>query len=514
MKHSGYTLGLDLSTQSFKALLMDPEAGKILGLESIRFGEDLLQYNSPDGFLPNDNPEIRCANPLMFLDALDCLFNKLRKNAWPLDCVTAISGAAQQHGSVYLKKDFEKVLSGLSKERTLSEQLKDCFSNPVSPLWMDRSTTRECRELMEQFGDRIQQVTGSPAIERFTGPQIRKFFHQSPQQYAQTCWILPLSTFMASILAGQVAPVDTGDGGGMNLLDLKNHRFDPEITAFTAPGLMGKLPRLASGKTIVGNLSAYFQQYGFTREVSVVLWSGDNPSSLIGMGAFRPGTAVVSCGTSDTFFAAMENFQTDPNGYGHVFGNPAGGFMSLVCFSNGSLARERFRKELNVSWDAFNELVQQSNGGKLLLPYFEIESTPKCQTCGIHWGFDRTQASPADLARSILESQMLSIKLHTRHLGTFNRLKITGGASANPVLCQMLSNVFQAPVETLEVKESAALGGALLAAWAVTGSPLEVLAEKFTAGKTFYAPDKTQKLYYEAMLQQYEQLEYSVLGTN
>jgi xylulokinase len=84
------------------------------------------------------------------------------------------------------------------------------------------------------------------------------------------------------------------------------------------------------------------------------LFTGDNPASLVGMGATAPGNIVISLGTSDTFFAAMPGPKTDPNGFGHVFGNPAGGFMSLICFRNGSLAREALRDRLGLDWSAFD----------------------------------------------------------------------------------------------------------------------------------------------------------------
>jgi hypothetical protein len=62
------------------------------------------------------------------------------------------------------------------------------------------------------------------------------------------------------------------------------------------------------------------------------------------MGASEPGTAVISLGTSDTVFTAIAHKRTDPRGYGSVFGNPAGGFMSLACFSNGSRQCETIRQ--------------------------------------------------------------------------------------------------------------------------------------------------------------------------
>ena len=83
--------------------------------------------------------------------------------------------------------------------------------------------------------------------------------------------------------------------------------------------------------------------------IPIAPFTGDNPASLVGTGADKPGVAVISLGTSDVFFAAMDRFQVDPEGCGHVFGNPSGGCMSLACVKNGSLAREKVRAMVGTS---------------------------------------------------------------------------------------------------------------------------------------------------------------------
>jgi len=73
--------------------------------------------------------------------------------------------------------------------------------------------------------------------------------------------------------------------------------------------------------------------------------------------------------------------RTDPRGTGHVFGDPAGGFMALACFANGSLAREEIAHRFGLDWEAFSDAIltrtRPGNGGNLLLPYFVPEITPR-----------------------------------------------------------------------------------------------------------------------------------------
>ena len=105
----------------------------------------------------------------------------------------------------------------------------------------------------------------------------------------------------------------------------------------------------------------------------------DNPSSLVGMGASQPGKVVISLGTSDTFFAAMPEVVTDPDGCGHVFGNPLGGSMSLQCFSNGSLAREAVKDASIMIGNNSQSSIQTrpGNAGNLMLPFFHPEISPQ-----------------------------------------------------------------------------------------------------------------------------------------
>ena len=91
-------LGIDAGTQSIKAELIDVESGRIVESCAVNFGAELPQYGAPNGFCPHPDPTVRQADPLMWLDALDRVLEKLRDAGAPLDRVAGISGPGQQHG--------------------------------------------------------------------------------------------------------------------------------------------------------------------------------------------------------------------------------------------------------------------------------------------------------------------------------------------------------------------------------------------------------------------------------
>ena len=460
------TLGIDSSTQSVKALVYNVEDKSVVTAVSVNFGKDLPEFGCPDGFLPNEDPLVRQADPLLWVAALDKVLQKLA-DSFDTSKIDAIGGDGQQHGSVYLGDGWSAALASLSDPsdgRTLVERLDGAFSRSVAPIWMDSSTHAEVAALDARFCEALRLRTGSPAIERFTGPQIMKFAKDDPTAYAATKRIHLVSSFLCSILAGADAPVDTGDGAGMNLLDLGKGEWDREICDFVAPRLVEKLPCVYDGSCGL-RLAGYFAKYGLRPGIPIAPFTGDNPASLVGTGADKPGVAVISLGTSDTFFAAMPNFRTDPDGCGHVFGNPSGGFMSLACFKNGSLAREKVRTMVGCDYRFFDETAFELAAGfqGRAFPYFEEEITPKHAATGLEADFDWNAASDAEKVVSVVRGQVLNMFERTRWIGSFDTIRVTGGASRSKGIRGTIAAVFGAKVETLDVPDSAALGGAILA---------------------------------------------------
>ncbi|MBN2195412.1 MAG: hypothetical protein JW751_21515 [Polyangiaceae bacterium] len=504
-------LGLDSSTQSLSATVIDTGRGAVVAEESVVFGRDLPEFGAPNGVLPNADPAVKHSDPLMWIAALERLLEQLRARGADLAAIRGISGAGQQHGSVYLARSLASI-DGWRKDQSLVDQVRPLLSRPTAPIWMDSATSAECEEIGAAIGGqaRAVAVTGSRMIERFTGPQIRRFSKLEPAAYAQTAEIHLVSSFMASILVGTTAPIDLGDGAGMNLLELATGTWHPGLVEATAPGLDAKLPRPMASATVVGELADYFvSRYGFSPRTPVVAFTGDNPSSLVGMGATDPGTAVVSLGTSDTVFAAMSAPRTDPRGFGHVFGNPAGGFLSLICFANGSLARERVAQRVGLDWPAFERAILEEtrpgSDGNVLLPLFEPEMTPRLRVPEpVLAGTPEFVAwrQPALAARATVEAQAVSMRLHSAWIGQrLERVLVTGGASRNRGILRVLADVFQAEMQPLSVANSSALGAAVRAAHAVGGLGFDALQRAFSArdASLAVAPDPTTAATYDAL---------------
>ncbi|MFL6280837.1 MAG: xylulokinase, partial [Vicinamibacterales bacterium] len=519
-------LGLDSSTQSLSAIVLevDGDRRRVAFESSIPFDETFPQYGTRHGVLPADDPATATSPPLLWVDALELMMRRLQQSDLDLRQLVAISGSAQQHGSVYLNDRATNALRSFDPGRPLAEQVKPILSREVAPIWMDSSTSTECAEIERAVGgDRaLAERTGSRAFERFTAAQIRRLSKREPATYASTDRIHLVSSFLASLLIGRHAPLDPGDGSGMNLMDLASCQWWPPAVDSTAPGLGSKLPPIARASTVIGRVAPYWQARFGLPAAQVVTWSGDNPCSLVGVGLVREGRLGISLGTSDTVFGLMSAPRVDRTGTGHVFGAPTGDYMGLTCFKNGSLARERIRDKFHLSWSTFGEALHRTppgNGGRIMLPWFEPEITPTVLTPGARrYGLDPGDADGN--VRAVIEAQQMAMALHSRWMDVkVDSIHATGGAAANRDVLKVMADVFGAVVYQLQVGNSAALGAALQAfhgAAAAGGRQLswEDIVQGFVEplADSKLLPDPAHHAIYQDLIDVYAACEAHALG--
>jgi len=519
-------LGLDSSTQGLAAVVIEiaPGQRRIVLETSLAFDEALPHYGTRHGVQRQADPNVATASPLMWAEALDVMMNRLADGSVDLRNLATVSGSAQQHGSVYLNGRATRALETLDPSVPLADQIRGTLSRDEAPIWMDSTTAAECAEITAAVGGSavLAERTGSRAFERFTGPQIRKFFKQAPASYAATDRIHLVSSFLASLLAGRHAPVDHADASGMNLMELSTRRWWPAALEATSPGLAAKLPPIVASWTEAGTLSRYWQvRYGCP-PAKVIVWSGDNPCSVIGTGLVREGGLAVSLGTSDTVFGPMREPRVDSSGTGHVFGAPTGDYMGLTCFQNGSLARERVRDACGLTWPEFSralEATDPGNRGRILLPWFEPEITPPVLVPGVH-RYGLPAGDGPGHVRAVIEAQQMAMALHSRWMAVeVDAIHATGGAAANRQILQVMADVFGADVYQLEVANAAALGAALRAAHAdmnVDGraAAWEDVVSGFAepAAASRQRPDAKRHAIYRALMPVYAACEAHALG--
>jgi xylulokinase len=455
---SAVYLGLDCSTQGLTVVAIDAGRRGVVYRDSLDFDAAFPDFGTAHGVLPSADLSVVHAPPTLWTSALERMLRQVAAAVDPR-AIRAISGAAQQHGSVYCTSAFDALAAG---------DFDAVLTRPTAPTWMDTSAASACADIEAALGGphALAALTGSRAFPRFTGPQIRKLWRDDAATYARTGRIHLVSSWLCSGLSGNHAPIDRADGSGMNLMDIRSGEWSQAALDATAPDLRGKLPSLEPSTHVAGRLSGYWQQRFALPAARVVAWSGDNPSSLIGLGLVAEGQVGISLGTSDTIFGPMDEVRISADGTGHVFASPTGAWMGITVFRNGSLARERVRDRLGLDWAGFSEALRRTpagNDGAMLLPWFEPEITPPVDTASPRF-FDLRDDDAAGHVRAVVEAQMLALARHSAWMGvTPRQIRATGGAAVNAEILQVMADVFDAEVVRFDAPDSAALGAAIRA---------------------------------------------------
>lgn len=518
-------LGLDFSTQQLKVVAIDDQLD-VVHQSCVHFDSELPSYRTRGGVHVHADRLTVTSPVLMWVEALDLLLDKMKRAGFDFSRVRALSGSGQQHGSVFWRKGASTTLKDLDSNRDLLPLLRDSFSVLHSPVWMDSSSSQQCEDLERAAGGALQlaKITGSRAYERFTGNQISKLLASSKTEFDDTERISLVSSFAASLFLGRYASIDLSDGSGMNLLDIKTKTWSEVCLKATAPHLDLLLGPPVPSPTVLGPVSPYFvRRFGFSESGSVVAFTGDNPASLAGM-RLQPGDIAVSLGTSDTVFLWIQDPR--PALEGHVFCNPVDwrAYMALLCFKNGSLTRERVRNQsAGGSWDLFSSFLRETplgNDGNVGFYFDTMEITPPA--VGVYrFDCDDKQVSsfsPQQEVRALVEGQFLSRRLHAERLGYSivpgTRVLATGGASSNKDILQVLSDVFNAPVYTIDVSNSACLGSAYRALHGVLAESALSFSEVLNNApdpQLLISPNPAAQQVYQEMLRRYSALEETVV---
>jgi xylulokinase len=228
----------------------------------------------------------------------------------------------------------------------------------------------------------------------------------------------------------------------------------------------------------------------------IIPFTGDNPATVASL-PLSPMDCIISLGTSTTLLLTTKTYKPSPS-Y-HIFNHPttAGLYFAMLCYKNGSLAREEIRNQLNgndaADWNKFNSLLSTTdvlgNSKRKLGFYFRLpEIIPDAPNGTWRFTLDETTKKPQkidstdnswtleDDVRAIVESQALSMRLRAQPLteGKPGHLYFVGGASKNTDIVTVMSQVLGSQEGVFRLTEgvtagACARGGAVKAAWGYDG---------------------------------------------
>lgn len=420
-------LGIDSSTQSSKALLVDAADGRVVEARTA------------------PHPAGTEVDPRAWLAAVDQVTEGL------LDRADAVSVAGQQHGMVALDHAGEPVRDAL--------------------LWNDTRSAGAARDLIDEMGgpDACAGAVGSVLVASFTSSKLRWLRDHEPDRAARVASVLlPHDYVSAHVAAPGTEPfTDRGDASGTGYFATREGRWRHDL-AEQALGHPVALPRIVGPGAAAGQADGGAVLAGGT---------GDNMGAALGM-ALLPGDVLVSVGTSGVASTISAAPVADGTGVVTGFADASGGFLPMVTTLNAAGILDLQARWLGVDHDALDALAMDSTsgaGGVTLLPYYGGERSPNRPDAVGTWTGLTPATTRADLARAAYEALLCSLADAVDRLVAATgeqprRLLMVGGGTRSPALRALAPAVLGAAVTLPPSAEYVALGAARQAAWALAGS--------------------------------------------
>jgi xylulokinase len=476
-----YFLGIDTSTTSSKALLID-EQGNVIAVAS-----------SPHT-LQTPKPLWSEQDPREWWEAVAASIKSvLEKAGIGGERIAAVGLTGQMHGLVLL----------------------DGAGNILRPaiLWNDQRTQSQCDEIHRLIGkEKFIQITGNVALTGFTAPKILWVKESEPEVFAKAKHVLLPKDYVRLKLTGEYA-MDKADGAGTVLFDLKARDWSDEVlSALDIPRAW--MPRTFEGTEFTGYVNEEAAAFtGLKVGTPVAAGGGDQAAGAVGVGAVEPGIVGLTVGTSGVVFATTPSALIEPDGRLHAFCHAVPGmwhFMGVMLSAAGSLQWYRDTLAPNVSFDDLlkeAESIPAGGEGLQFLPYLSGERTPHPDPLarGAFIGLT-LRHSRAHMTRAVLEGVAFGLKdsftlIQNAGLGTITQVRASGGGTKGALWRQILASVLEAELVTVNTTEGGAYGAALLAgvgagAWSdvasackqsirITGSTFPVEKEAWVYRKSY-----------------------------
>ncbi|SDC19104.1 xylulokinase [Actinokineospora iranica] len=361
---------------------------------------------------------------------------------------------------------------------------------PLAPaiIWQDQRCADLARDLDARFtAEEKTRIWGGPIVldASFVGARAAWFARMEPDLWARARWVLSPKDFVAAKLTGRIA---TDRLSGVRVAGASGYL--PEAVRLV-DGLAERLPEIREPEAPLGQAAGL----GLAPAV-VVVGTMDAFGAVFGTRTTEPGRAMVSCGTSLVVAGASRESAREP---GIVSFPPRDGLTVHAGPTQAAGDAVRWWSRvtgLSVT-DVFASAAEGAPG-VVFTPHLQGERAPLWDpdVRGSFLGLD-TATTRADLSRAVLTGVAMSAR-HVlegveRACGVpLPSVAFSGGGARSDLWTQIHADILRRPVGRLRVRDSAALGAALLGAVAAGIYPdvEAAAAATVTADRVFHpSPD-------------------------
>ena len=412
--------------------------------------------------------------------------------------IAAISVTSQREGMVPVDQDFQPL------------------SNMI--IWLDGRTLPQAEYIEEKLGAaEIYDITGLVPNPAWSLAKILWIKEHQPDVYAKTYKLLQAEDYFISRLS-RIAASEFSIASRTCLLDVKKRKWSEKILAtFDIDG--NKLPALFESGSLLGTIHPQIaSQFDLSAEVQIIAGAGDQQAAAVGVGAFHQGVVSIGIGTSSALSITLNKPVADPTQ--KIILNcaaiPGHWEFEPPIWNTGGLVKW-FADNIDQQQSSYQLLLEQTEqiaagaDGLWAMPFFSGAGSPRWNPAlkGGFYGLTLAHQKP-HLLKAILESIAFEIK-HNLELVeeqgiSLQKIVLSGGASRNQPLCQIIADVLQVPVEVFAEAEASSKGAFLLVKSQLEQKPLtECFAEVNTTLLPF-KPNNALAGVYQQHYQKYQQL--------
>lgn len=362
----------------------------------------------------------------------------------------------------------------------------DNAGNVIRPaiLWCDQRTYKQCENIYKIFGyDEFIKLSYNKALPGFTAPKILWLKENEPENYKKVSKILLPKDYIRYKLSNTYAS-EVSDAAGTILMNIPSRNWSNEILGglkikkSLLPGVFESIVISSRVNREASNLT------GLVEGTPIAGGGSDNAAGAVGSGIVRSGLISDSIGTSGVVFAHSDMPLYDPQGRVHSFCHAVPGkwhLTGVTLSAAGSLKWyfDKFGPTKEISrtypdtegYDLLNkqaERVPVGSDGLIFLPYLSGERTPHADpnARGVFFGISYLHR-PDHFVRSIMEgvafSQLDCLSLMRELNITSDKIILFGGGAKSSIWRQIIADILNLKVVTLNVEEGPAFGAAIIA---------------------------------------------------
>lgn len=456
-----YVIGLDIGTQSTKALLCDT-GGRILVQHRVEYQPD------------TPHPSWAQQDPAVWLQAVrTCLAGCARQAAASVPgfepariagvCISSLYGGA-----------------GIPVDASM-QPLHPCL------IWMDRRAEDQVAWVREHVDlDRLRDVTGNHVDSYYGYTKILWIRDNLPEIWSRTKYFLPPNAWVIHALTGELAVDHSSAGNIGGVYDLGARQWSHEmLDALGIPRSMMP-PRLVYSSEVVGGLRAEVAaDLGLAPGTPVVAGGVDAAVASFVGGASRPGQHVAMMGTSMCwgYVTPQVDARSGLVSMPHVFGGEHDAYVfggAITAGASETWFREQFcgtdtagaqatGADVHAVLERAAAALPPGSDGLVFLPYLMGERSPVWdgRASGAFVGLNLFHTR-AHCWRAVLEGVTYALRHNIeacRAEGLREELIVVGGAAQSDLWVQIIADVTGRPVLTIAENVEAAMGAALLAAF-------------------------------------------------